>query len=111
MKDGGVSELTIYARSINQDLGHGHNPLFGQSDLRGLKERPFKPRRKPYHRKGPRDPDRKPIENDPAFKIYIAKLNRPEKPVSFPHYNHCVAAAYYFLKSMNIPITATRYQT
>ena len=72
----------VVTNEVDIDVDHGHNPLFGEGGPRGLTERPFKPRRRLYHRKGPREPDRKPIENDSASKACIAKLNRPEKPLS-----------------------------
>jgi hypothetical protein len=73
----------------------------------GVKGGAIKPWRQRYHvsRKRGTSLERQPIENDPAFKTYIAKLNRPEKPLPRKQYFDCIAAAYYFLKSVGNPIT------
>lgn|GEM_PF-350380 len=72
--------------------------------IKGGAEKPWKTRHRVYSHTGPAL-DRRPIENDPAFKTYIAKLNRPEKPLARANYLDCVGAAYAMLKSMGIPIT------
>jgi hypothetical protein len=72
--------------------------------VKGGANKPWRPR---YHvsRKRGTSPERQPIENDPAFKTYIAKLNKPEKQLPRKQYFDCIAAAYYFLKSYGKPIT------
>lgn len=75
-----------------------------EEGVKGGAEKPWKTRRKVYSQTGPAL-ERRPIENDPAFKTYIAKLNRPEKPLARANYLDCVGAAYALLKSMGIPIT------
>jgi hypothetical protein len=63
-----------------------------EEEVKGGAERPWKTRRRVYGPKRPA-PERRPIENDPAFKTYIAKLNRPEKPLARANYLDCVGAA------------------
>ena len=75
-----------------------------EEEVKGGAEKRWKTRRRVYNQTGPAL-DRRPIENDPAFKTYIAKLNRPEKPLARANYLDCVGAAYAMLKSMEVPIT------
>ena len=72
--------------------------------VKGGAKKEWKRRRRVYNYTGPAL-ERRPIENDPAFKTYIAKLNKPEKPLARANYLDCVGAAYAMLKSMGIPIT------
>jgi hypothetical protein len=75
-----------------------------EEGVKGGAEKPWKRRRRVYSQTGPAL-DRRPIENDPAFKAYISKLNKPEKPLARASYLDCVGAAYSMLKSMGILIT------
>ena len=75
-----------------------------EEEVKGGAKKRWKTRRRVYCQTGPAL-ERRPIEDDPAFKIYIAKLNRPEKPLARENYLDCVGAAYAMLKSMGIPIT------
>ena len=74
-----------------------------EEGVKGGAEKPWKPRRRVYSQTGPAL-ERRPIEDDPAFKTYIAKLNKPEKPLARANHLDCVGAAYVMLKSMGIPI-------
>jgi hypothetical protein len=74
-----------------------------EEEIKGGAEKRWK-RRRVYRWTGPAL-ERRPIENDPAFKTYISKLNKPEKPLARANYLDCVGAAYAMLKSMGIPIT------
>jgi hypothetical protein len=72
--------------------------------VKGGAEKSWKRRRRVYSQTGSAL-DRRPIENDPAFETYIARLSRPEKPLARTNYLDCVGVAYAMLKSMGIPIT------
>jgi len=72
--------------------------------IKGGAKKPWKSRHRAYGPTGPA-PERRPVEKDPEFKAYIAKLDRPEKPLARANYLDCLRAAYALLKSMGIPIT------
>jgi hypothetical protein len=74
-----------------------------EEEVKGGAKKRWK-RRRVYKLTGPAF-ERRPIENDPAFKAYIAKLNKPEKPLARASYLDCVGAAYAMLKLMGVPVT------